>query len=481
MRKQDYLLELIQSLSPNEKRYFKLYTSLQPGQKSYFKLYEILEKEASYDAASISKKLKTTTKKLADDKDYLQQVLLRALRNFEQDVNPSMALAHRYLEAEMLKRRGMANYALSHLDKFYGKTIVYEQYGVFIDSFLLRQMLVRNIEDPSPELISPELFSQQIDGLNDLMQIKSIYNEMRSHMVYTHDKKGRAEIGNRPVMKKKPDELKSLQAKVGWYNMKGQIAVAEEGIGGSSAFYTTMANKLYEENPALRQIMPEGYIRSYMVAADCMPADQMELALKMINKAISVMNSDELPISERMMSQLKSHAEGQKLIVLNNLFRYSECAKTAEAVLDPASNFHRGHARIALLYVYAAALLYTEKADKALIPLREILKGNNKARQDIQFNAMLLELMVQFDLKNYALIPYLVSSVRKWIKRKAIPVEKSSLYLKWMLRIADAAMSGNPKTELRAFLEDTTAGKIKIETESLNIPYWLQNNLKGSK
>ena len=257
--------------------------------------------------------------------------------------------------------------------------------------------------------------------------------------------------------------------------------VAEEGIGGSSAFYTTMANKLYEENPALRQIMPEGYIRSYMVAADCMPADQMELALKMINKAISVMNSDELPISERMMSQLKSHAEGQKLIVLNNLFRYSECAKTAEAVLDPASNFHRGHARIALLYVYAAALLYTEKADKALIPLREILKGNNKARQDIQFNAMLLELMVQFDLKNYALIPYLVSSVRKWIKRKAIPVEKSRLYLKWMLRIADAAMSGNPKTELRAFLEDTTAGKIKIETESLNIPYWLQNNLKGSK
>jgi hypothetical protein len=481
MRKQDYLLDLVQSLSPNEKRYFKLYANLQPGQKSYLKLYEILEKEPTYDAALISKKLKTTAKKLADDKDYLQQVLLRALRNFEQDVNPLMALAHRYLEAEMLKRRGMVNYALSQLDKMYEKTILYEQFGVFIDAFLLRQTLVRNIEDPSPRLNSRELFRTQIEGLNDLMEIKSIYNEMRSYMVYSHDKKSRAEIDNRPVMKKKPEDLKSLQAKVGWYNMKGQIAVAVEGIGESSAFYTTMANKIYEENPVLRQIMPEGYIRSYMIAADCMPADQMELGLKMINKAISIMDTDQLPINERMMSQLKSHAEGQKLIVLNNLFRYSECAETAEAILDPGSNFHRGHTRIALLYVYAASLLYTAKADKAIVPLREILKGNNKARLDIQLNAMLLELMVQYDLKNYALIPYLVSSVRKWIKRKGIQAEKSNLYLKWMLRISVAVESGKSKAELNAFLNDINEGKIKIEKEVLNIQYWLQNKLQSAK
>ena len=187
MRKQDYLPQLIQSMNPSEKRYFRLYSSLQPGTKNYLKLYEILEAAEQYDSTAISKKLKVSAKKLADEKEYLQQVLLRALRHYEQDINPRTELANRFLEADLLYRRGLNEYALTHLDKSYEKTMLYEQYGLFIDYFQLRQALVRNKPDSGAARIMPELFRQQIERLTELMEYKFLYAELVPHFVHSHD------------------------------------------------------------------------------------------------------------------------------------------------------------------------------------------------------------------------------------------------------------------------------------------------------
>jgi hypothetical protein len=139
------------------------------------------------------------------------------------------------------------------------------------------------------------------------------------------------------------------------------------------------------------------------------------------------------------------------------------------------------HKRYTVLFIYSAALLFAGKVDKAMETLREMLKGNKKTQLDIQLRAMLLELMVQYDLKNYSLIPYFVSSIRKWIKRKKFSPTEAGLYLKWMLRISAAAESADRKKELNAFLNDVNAGKIKLEMGEINIKYWLENKLKNVK
>jgi len=55
MRKQDFLLHLIQPLSPNERRYFILFSSMQPGEKEYLKLFEALETQKEYDITQLGK------------------------------------------------------------------------------------------------------------------------------------------------------------------------------------------------------------------------------------------------------------------------------------------------------------------------------------------------------------------------------------------------------------------------------------------
>ncbi len=56
MRKQDYLLSLINSLGVNEKRYFKLFSQVQPGEKRYLQLFDYLDGKDKYDAKAIAAK-----------------------------------------------------------------------------------------------------------------------------------------------------------------------------------------------------------------------------------------------------------------------------------------------------------------------------------------------------------------------------------------------------------------------------------------
>src|SRR4051812_40531190 len=106
MRKQDQLITLIKSLTPSERRYFKLYNSIQPGNKKYAQLFNELAKLESYDAALICKKLKATKAQLANDKKYLELVLMKALRSFNDKTSTSIQLHNALIDIEVLKRKG---------------------------------------------------------------------------------------------------------------------------------------------------------------------------------------------------------------------------------------------------------------------------------------------------------------------------------------------------------------------------------------
>src|SRR5437868_6183410 len=102
MRKQDYLLQLIKSLNPNEQRYFKLFSQVQPGEKRYLKLFDALENEESYEPGKLSRELELQPKQLVDDKHYLQQVLLRSLRIYDDETSETNKALSLYLEAKAL-------------------------------------------------------------------------------------------------------------------------------------------------------------------------------------------------------------------------------------------------------------------------------------------------------------------------------------------------------------------------------------------
>src|ERR1700679_355236 len=102
MAKKDLLLNLIQSLSANEKRYFALFSPGTTGSQNYRKLFKALETETSYNSGVIKEKLGPSCMNIAYEKSYLQKMLLRSLRNFYDESTDELTLLSALINIEVL-------------------------------------------------------------------------------------------------------------------------------------------------------------------------------------------------------------------------------------------------------------------------------------------------------------------------------------------------------------------------------------------
>ncbi len=81
MKRATDLFELIKSLSPSEKGYFKKFVSKGEGKK-YLKLFEAINTMGKYDEGKLKKKLKMEVRNLSAAKSYLYEEVLESLRNY---------------------------------------------------------------------------------------------------------------------------------------------------------------------------------------------------------------------------------------------------------------------------------------------------------------------------------------------------------------------------------------------------------------
>lgn len=130
MGKQDFIFDLIRSLSKPEKRYFKLYTSRykQEGEKKYISLFRVFEKSRSAKAAeqSIASDQENYDGSMAADKHYLSEMLVSSLRQFHSEATVSIRLSNELLSAELLRRKGLFEHALRRLARIKKEAIGYE-------------------------------------------------------------------------------------------------------------------------------------------------------------------------------------------------------------------------------------------------------------------------------------------------------------------------------------------------------------------
>jgi hypothetical protein len=120
----DSLFQLIKSLTPGEKRYFKLYAARQSeAQKTnYEKLfdeYNELPDDELYNEEAFIKKL--TKKKLgkyfSDDKKHLSQLLLKAMRSYAAEKKVEGLLADMIQEMNFLIEKGLMDHCARICDK----------------------------------------------------------------------------------------------------------------------------------------------------------------------------------------------------------------------------------------------------------------------------------------------------------------------------------------------------------------------------
>ena len=114
MRKQDRILSLIKSLNQGEKKYFVQRNQSGGKSKGYIRLYELLSAKESYDPDELCRQLGKDKAGLANEKKYLEKQLLSALREYH-EAHPHIAALNRIAEGVLLMERNLNELAEASL------------------------------------------------------------------------------------------------------------------------------------------------------------------------------------------------------------------------------------------------------------------------------------------------------------------------------------------------------------------------------
>ncbi len=170
------LFHLIKTLKPSEKRYFTLSTQLVGSKKTnYLQLFEAIEGMHEYDETVLRKKYRKETfiKNLAAHKNYLFELILEVLRNYNEENVEEWKVKKNVYKIKLLASKGLDEACLKLMEKTKAKAWQYEEYSALEDILELQFYLFGNLRIGKMNMAFYEAMQNE---KNKLLQIIFDYN-----------------------------------------------------------------------------------------------------------------------------------------------------------------------------------------------------------------------------------------------------------------------------------------------------------------
>ncbi len=152
------LFSLIHSLSPSEKRYFKLFTQRQVQHKNtnYAKLFDTINEQEIYDEDALLKKFKKEifAKQFGVAKNYLFNMILSCMQQYNEENFIEWKIRNMFLQVKILASKGLDEDASKLIYKTKELAWQYEFYYVIGDIMVLEKYLFGNFRIGEPTIES---------------------------------------------------------------------------------------------------------------------------------------------------------------------------------------------------------------------------------------------------------------------------------------------------------------------------------------
>lgn len=475
MRKQDYLLKLIQSLEPNEKRYFKLFSGIQPGEKRYLRLFDALENKEQYDAALLSSELNIPVKQLADDKHYLSQALIKSLRSYDEDASVLTSVYRDRDDAWALLTRRMFDYALEVADKALAKAHELELYEVILETLLIKHSTLLALQRFKELKVVTEQYRKTAVMATELFELYEIRGYAMSYENMPDKEKNFKKLLQHPLLKKKVTELKSVRAKITWFAIMRYYYSSGESRKQKFIELSRAEVAFYKKTPAIHQINPVAYAVSFASLADAEGRmKNYESGIKIFNQLKQWLAKSPDGLSAARNASIGFYADMKIAYHLFSLQQFKTAAEKYEAIFDKLPSRPLGE-QYDLLFYNTVTQIQIGNTRAAADILNELMNIKEEVRTDMIPYTRILSIMIQIDMGNYELVPSLVQANRVWLNRKKISDKEINLLNSAFLAIATSPI-GERKNQWRKLYNDI-AGRFKQTEEYLHIKHWIGNKI----
>ena len=500
MRKSKAIYDLIQSLSTNEKRFYKIYASRHQigGENNYVNLFNLFEGFKHYDEDLIQDKITRAkfVKYQAAEKNYLYQSIIECLDIYHKDssvdrqitkyINIGRVLAEKKLEEQSVKVLSKAEQLASFHNRHESLITIYE---------------LQKRKDYSQDSIDTEklrLYYSGIDGAIDKLSKAYYYHKIFDELTFLRRRIGYVishEVEQKvkaffPDAEKKDEtrfssfdeEVYYLLAKVEYYRLLPK--------GDTGLYYVNRIIKLFEADT--KRITGE-YIENYIYVLNVFIVTHLykneEEARFILNR---LKNLEEYigPLAKTIAVKakifevyytaisdlaIKKHDYHNFLKIMDEI---QEGLNKYEQHMTPTFNLVF---KSNIACIYFGAGLYKE----ALKWCHAVVNEAPKLREDAHYIMRILFLVLHYELGNYLILPSLIKSTYTFLGKRKRMYKFETIFIKYLRRLIktrvrkeNIKLFENFKEEILPLVDDPFENTVMRDVDVLA---WVDEKIKKLK
>lgn len=485
MNKNEHLFQLIKSLTPAEKKYFRSFVSR--GEKNYLRLFNYIDSQPFFSDEEIKHHFaeEKFIKQLHVTKNYLSKLILKSLRSYHNKISIESQLNDLLKDAEILFKKELYAQAVEIINKVINLAERYEKFPQLLAGYeWKRKILLRTSTPLAVEEQQNEILGESINIAEKIIsENKYWYLTFDSLGFFTGKYHNVSEYFRNGLLREEnfPD---SLRAKILFLHLRHTLFLRDGKIKDALQEIDQLI-RLLEENPDRVSDEPSSYVTAL----------NNKITMLLTNKYY-----EEIPdLLEKVRNVPEKYHAGE-----NNFLTTKSILRTFNIELEmyrDTKEFEKGYVKIALInefmekyaemiqpdysmllfYQFAYFSFMQKDFKQALNWTNKIINGNyGKVREDIQSFSRFLNMMIHLELKNVYVLRYAVESTRRFLKKKRELHNFEKVLLKYFSKVSMC----NPEKHntLLANLEKDLFAKTDEKVKSIVLDYldfevWINTHL----
>ncbi|MFI5171425.1 MAG: hypothetical protein ACHQFW_03500 [Chitinophagales bacterium] len=419
------LHQLIHSLTPSEKGYFRKYASGYSDRAGsvYINLFRLLEDMDKPEIAIITKKLGSITKNIQSTRNYLYELILKSLGTYHRNSNVGFELREILDHIEILGKKGLRNQALKMVNKGIRKSSE-EKMAAYNIIFQTHHKQLLNHYDESEKTHVAKQIGEQIKSNAEVILFRQIITDGHSRAVHLIN--SNFPLKDRDVKK----EVESLLDTLLQINHTGALDNFSKNLlfAAISLLYRLLGDldnairfqektiEIMEEIDLRKINRVTAYIAALFNLGNLYVFNGQFSMAEVVNRKLNQI-SIEGHRERSMVDALSIQTELDRIIFSRNFKSIQKIIAGAEEFLKnehPVPNIYYD-SQMRLLAYY----IYTNNMEKALEKSFILMSTNYKHSQpSFHLHVRLLNLIVHYKLKNNLLLPSLVQSAYRNFRKE---------------------------------------------------------------
>ncbi len=462
----DECKKIIESMSMNEKRYFKLFINknIFGSQNKYLMLFDIINSNDTINENTLKKHIKEqdySDKNISYDINYLNKIILRSLNEFHYDKTISLKLQNHIKSVEILFYKGLYDECLKIIRKAKKLSIKNE------NEVLMLELLnwEKKCMGYSKGFYGAMSVNAKIDSYFNYIKENREITDLYYHSYFLKNNVGKMSyekiiedfdtIINNCIFKKNGNDLHSVQSRIFYFlTIANYYNVINKKTEETLNLEKTI--EVFDSNPFYKEENPLDYISVYTRIIDIYKkSDDTTFHNKIdaLRSFENILDFQKNVAKERIFFHTH-HSELEFLIYNNN---FEEATKIKLLVIKSLKENKYNiepYYYIGLYYQFACIQLINENLSQSLKYVNLILNEFKLEDRPKSFiKTEILNLIIHFELKNYKLVLHNYNAFNKRYKKvfKLNYIEKKIIQL--IVQISESPYSKNSTIEFRNILK----------------------------